>query len=335
MFTQARLKLTGWYLLILMTVSFLFSTIIYLGVTMELERGFHRAELRLRARELGLMSPTRPHIFLVEDMEAAKLRVFYWLVTTNSVIFCFGAFASFALAGKTLAPIQEALEEQKRFITDASHELHTPLTALKTSIEVALRERRLTPTEVRRVLKDSLEEVNELATLTQNLLSLSHFEKNGRSVHLIRVDFADLMTDVVKRLTPLIKKKNIILTITGGAEVLQADENSLQQLLTILIDNAVKYTPFGGRVEVGTKRTQEHSLIYIKDTGIGISEKDLPHIFDRFYRADNARTKDETAGFGLGLAIAKRIVDLHHGTISVESHIGKGSQFTVLLPLSN
>lgn len=337
MFTQARLKLTAWYLLILTSVSFLFSVVIYRVATRELEQGFHRAELRLRARELGLPLPPASalRIFLIEDIEEAKQRVLNWLLITNGAIIGFSAFASYALAGKTLAPIKEALENQKRFFADASHELRTPLTALKTSIEVALRDKKSSKKTIEDVLKSNLDEVNELAALNENLLSLARFENNGSSPSLSRIDLSEVGHDVIQKLAPLAKKKQITLSEKFEPVVIMADEQYIKKLLTLLLDNAIKYTPNKGTVDVTIVRNERNIVIKVKDSGVGIAKKDVVHIFDRFYRADVSRSKVSSTGFGLGLSIAKKIVQMHRGKIAVVSTEGKGSQFTITLPLSS
>ena len=326
--------MTVWYTLIILTISLLFSAVIYRGVSFELERGFHRAEGRLKAQEFILPFPLPDSAYaeLIQDLENSKQHVLYTLFIINGLILVFSALTSYILAGKTLTPIQNALEEQKRFVTDASHELHTPLTALKTSIEVALRDKKLTSSEAKRVLSQSLVEVDELAGLSENLLSLARLEKNGHS-QKTRVDLIDTVKNVVKRLKPLADKKEITLDIQTETQVLTIDEVSLTKLLTILLENAIKYTPQKGNINVISKAEGKHLKIAVKDTGIGISKHDLTHIFDRFYRADSSRTRDGASGFGLGLAIAKRIVDLQYGEITVTSKVGRGTTFVVSLPL--
>lgn len=334
MFTQARFKLTLWYLLIIMIVSGIFSVAMYRLMLGELRTGYLQAENHLRAQEVALRSQFPPQVrqYLIADFELARKRVQSGLFVANGIILALSAFASFKLAQSTLTPIQKALEEQRRFVSDASHELHTPLTALKTSIEVALRSKDLKITEAKKVLKDSISEVDELALLSEQLLTLSRFEKNDSS-QFGRVDLADIISTVAKRLSPLAKKKNITVGVSTQNEIVPADEASLIKLFTILLDNAIKYTPEKGAIRIVSSKTRSYVKITISDTGIGIAKSDIPHIFDRFYRSDSARTKAGVSGFGLGLAIANRIIDIHRGVISVESKVGKGSTFTVSLPL--
>src|SRR3989344_3660209 len=255
MFTNARLKLTAWYLLILMAVSFLFSTIIYRMVSSELERGFHQAVMRMHARRLGLLVPVNEvNVFFLEDINDAKLRVLRGLLLTNGGILAFGAFAGYVLAGKTLVPIKETLEEQKRFTADASHELHTPLTAMKTTLEVALRDKKLTTKHARAVLHDNLTQVDELTRLSQGLLTLSRTDTNGNSFHFTRVDVASVVTEVIRRFAPLADKKKITLTAHNTNCIMCGQGNS--KLITILVDNALKYTPGGGKVTLTALSTR-------------------------------------------------------------------------------
>ena len=179
MFRSARVKLTGWYLLIIMLISMVFSAVIYTSTTRELERGFRRAEMRFRGEELDTPCPRqRPEhlrFSFTEDIEAAKKRVVLNLLMINGAILAFSSAAGYFLAGKTLRPIEATMEEQKRFVADASHELRTPLTALKTSIEVALRKKRLVDKDSRAIMESSLEDIDGLESLANNLLSLTQY----------------------------------------------------------------------------------------------------------------------------------------------------------------
>ncbi|MEK7166176.1 MAG: HAMP domain-containing sensor histidine kinase [Patescibacteria group bacterium] len=331
MFESARIKLTCWYLLIIMVVSTFFSVTIYRIGLGELESGLRRAELRLRARQFGISVPGQ--FFLIEDLESAKQRMITRLLLANSIIFLGSGFAAYFLAGATLSPIKITLDEQKRFTADASHELKTPLTALKTTIEVALRDKLLNLVEAKQVLAHNLTEVDELTSLSENMLSLARLEKGGSQLSPSALDLGDVVANVGKRLTPLAKKKQIDLIFKSTDRVITADETNLTKLLTVLVDNAIKYTREKGKVTVKALINSKELILTIQDTGIGISKKDLPHIFDRFYRVDTSRAKTDISGFGLGLAIAKRIVDASHGTISVVSQLGIGSTFKVNLPI--
>lgn len=350
MFQEARLKLTAWYLLIIMLVSTFFSLAIYVGISRELERGFRRAELRLRAQEFNISLPphfsdvpedlpvplreTAPHFFvLMEDLEAAKKRLALGLLAVNGFILGISAMAGYVLAGKTLKPIETALEEQKRFVADSSHELRTPLTALKTSLEVALRDKKLSLSQAKKVIKSNLEDVDGLQGLAHKLLALANLQSNGKNLDFRKVDMAGVANQAYRKILPLAKAKKIELKTKLVKQTVLGNTESLEEMLLIFLDNAVKYTPKGGKVELIAKTPGKNLIITITDTGIGIAKKDVPHIFDRFYRADQSRSKQKADGFGLGLSLAKRIIELHHGSVTVASAVGKGTTFTIKLPL--
>ncbi len=306
MFIEARIKLTAWYLAIIMAISIFFSVIIYRGATFEIDR---IQRIQILRHPLGAT-----YVLDSDVLRETKQRIVLWLVMINSSIFIISAIAGYFLAGKTLEPIRTNVENQKKFISDSSHELRTPLTSLKTEIEVALRDKKLSLSNAKVQLKSNLEDVNKMQRLANYLLKLNVYE-DGQKLPMTKVDLKEIALDAVgKRKIKTNLKKSIV----------AGNKDSLTELLTILIDNAIKYGE-GKEVEV---RVKPKGVVEIEDHGIGISDEDLPHIFDRFYRSDKSRGTD---GYGLGLSIAKSIVDLHHGTIKVESKLGQGSKFTVLI----
>ena len=351
MFKSARLKLTGWYLLIIMLISISFSAAIYFRVSQELEISFRRAEIRQQARELGIPLPRRwpigqedldsrlqnseSRFFLAEDLEAAKRHVAFNLLIINSAILALSAGAGYFLAGKTLRPIETALEEQKRFVADASHELRTPLTSLKTSLEVALRDKKMSAIQARKLLQSNLEDANNLKSLTDKLLSLARYQSNGKSCHFEKHNLAAIIRAAYHKILPLAKKKGVEIELQVEDILIEADQTSLEEMVLIFLDNGVKYTVKGGKIKLTTRAEVNHISMEIKDTGVGITEKDLPYIFERFYRADLSRAKEETSGFGLGLALAEKIIEIHKGVVSVSSVLGKGTTFTIKLPLKH
>ncbi len=349
MFKSARLKLTGWYLFIIMFISLSFSIAIYRGMVGELERGFRRAELRFRAEEFDVPLPQTfpeqpedlplrlkeiaPRFFLVEDLEAARKRLLLNLLMINSGVLVVSALAGYFLAGKTLRPIEKAMEEQKRFVADASHELLTPLTALKTSMEVALRDKKLSLKESKKVIKSNLEDIDGLQSLSNNLLSLAHYQNNGQNLSFKKVDATKLIKKVCRKVLPLAKKKKIKIEVNVRKQTIWANEESFEEMMLIFLDNAIKYTPKNGKITIETKVNKKSLLIKIKDTGLGIAKEDLPHIFDRFYRVDQSRSKSKAFGFGLGLSLARKIIEIHQGTVAVSSVLKKGTTFTIKFPL--
>src|SRR3989338_10905472 len=192
MFETARLKLTAWYLLIIMAISVAFSIVIYRSVTSEFHRRLNAIELRLELDRYGFRLPPGQEQYFLQDLVQAKHRVFLVLLYTNGVILVCSAVAGYFLAGKTLAPIERAMEEQKLFVADASHELKTPLTALQTSIEVALRDKKIDLKSALFTLKDSLNDVKSMTSLTNDLLSLTRYQQNNLKESFARVNLKDI-----------------------------------------------------------------------------------------------------------------------------------------------
>lgn len=318
-----------------MLISGLFSLIIYKGVTSEVESRFRSIESRVRIEERMRIFPEPPSPFLEEHLEAVKRQMLIMLLFTNGVILILSGAAGYFLASKTLKPIEDALEEQSRFIADASHELRTPLTALKASTEVALRDKKLSAKDARLALESNLEDVNGLQVLADDLLSLAQYEKGYEDFIFEKANIREIIDNAQRKTRSLAKKKNIEVASDVQEAILVAHKQSLKKLVRILLDNALKYTQKDGKVFITTKQDKAHLLIEVRDSGIGISKEDLSHIFDRFYRVDQSRSKTKVPGYGLGLSIAKEIVDLHKGSINVSSVQNKGTTFTIKLPIKH
>ena len=228
--------------------------------------------------------------------------------------------------------LQRAFESQRRFVGDAAHELRTPLTAMKGNVEVALQRDR-SAEEYQDVLATSLGQVEHLTRLVKSLLTLTKFAGEHPPIELKPILMEPLLKDLVSELSILAEEKGCCLTaLLQEVPSILGDDGQLKQLVINLLDNAIRHTPTGGAVTVGLKSSDDQVCLTIKDTGSGIPAEHLPRIFERFYRADQARDR-ESGGTGLGLAIAKEIVLAHHGTISVKSEAGKGSVFTVSIPV--
>jgi heavy metal sensor kinase len=231
-----------------------------------------------------------------------------------------------------IARLERSFTEIRRFTADASHELRTPLTALRTEVEVALSK----PAETidkQNLLGSILEECERLTRLTEQLLELAREDtRKGRQVYE-PVDLAALVRGVVETMRPLAEAKGLRLSLhSNNALTLRGDEVRLRQVFYNLLDNAIKYTPAGGEIEVNLEQRDGEAIIVLRDTGIGIPAEHLPHVFERFYRVDKARTRVE-GGTGLGLSIAQGIVAAHGGQIELVSNPGRGTVCTVSLPL--
>lgn len=225
------------------------------------------------------------------------------------------------------------VDEQNRFITDASHELRTPLTALRSELEATLLEKDLPAKEARNVLKSNLEEVINLQILSDNLLELAAQKKANNKKDFHDLSLLKITEEASKKVLPLAKKKSIIISNSISDVVIRGEKNYLVELFVILIDNAVKYSPPSTTVNLTSNKKDRMILIHVADQGIGIAPEDQTKIFERFYRTDKSRTKTQAKGYGLGLAIAKQIVDDHKGSIQVKSNGAQGSIFTVALPI--
>lgn len=334
MFQTARLKLTGWYLLIIMMVSISFSAVIYRALTIEVERFSkiqrYRIENRLGDTVVRPLPDTfPPPLADPELVEYIKRRILTTLLFVNGSILVLSGALGYILAGRTLKPIADMVDEQNRFISDASHELRTPLTALKSTMEVHLRDKNLTLIDAKEALKSSVIDVNTLQSLSDSLLTLARYQKPKSKTSFEPLDLDTLVQQAIKQVSPLATKKRITIHANCGRTIVPGNKYDILDLVVILLDNAIKYTKAGGDIDIRTEKTNNRSRLMVKDNGIGISETDLPHIFDRFYRASTARTKNAKNGYGLGLSIAKKIVEAHRGTITAASKPGSGSTFTV------
>lgn len=305
MFTEARIKLTAYYLAIIMAISVFFSLIIYQGATAELRR-IENMQMVRRPNAMFFIDP--------DIIRETKNRIVISLLILNGTILIVSGLSGYFLAGKTLEPLQQNLEEQREFVSNASHELRTPLASLKSEIEVFLRDPKVTLKNAKELIKSNLEDVNNMTRLSNYLLRLNKFQNGKENLEFKRINLAEIVKEVIG-------KEKIKTNLTDT--IVEADIDSIKELLVILLDNAKKYSGIKKEIEVSAR----NKTLTIRDNGVGISESDLPHIFERFYRGDKARGHD---GYGLGLSIAKQIADAHSAKIKVESKVGVGSTFKVI-----
>lgn len=347
-FRSATLKLTLFYILIAMAVSVSFSIAIYNISSNELERGFGRQTGILRDISLDTLQNTSLPDFeksrldlLTESDSNLKNNLIYF----NLLILLLSSGAGYFLARKTLRPLEETMEAQSRFTADASHELRTPITAMRTEIEVALRDKMLNFSSAKKLLQSNLEETSKLESLSNALLKLTNSQADVKKT-FHKVALSELIIESYEKVESLADHKSIkfetnlylkdkeeksVKRNTSSDIEIQGDKQSLIELFVILLDNAIKYSPEKSTIKISVDKADGHALIKIKDQGMGIKACDLPHIFDRFYRADHSRCKEKISGYGLGLSIAKNIADLHGGSVSAKSEPGKGSEFVVKL----
>lgn len=228
--------------------------------------------------------------------------------------------------------LQRAVDELRRFTADAAHELRTPISVMQAEAEVALRQAR-SADEYRRVIEVTLDESQRLGRLADRLLTLCRHDSGLQPMRHEEVQLDALVRDVVDQVRVAADEKGVVVVNAPLAEsVIAGDDIQLSQLLFNLLDNAVKFTKPGGKVVVNGERSNGHVQLTIWDNGIGIPDTDLPHVFERFYRADKSRN-GQTGGAGLGLAISKAIVEAHHGSIAIDSTPNAGTVVRVKLPV--
>lgn len=258
-----------------------------------------------------------------------------WLVLMSLFFICCGAGVGYYLAGRSIKPIREMFKRQREFVADASHELRTPLTVMGIAAEGMEGD---TDSNFSEFTVDTLKtmriEIKRMNNLVAALLSLARNDAGAGDLKLEQVNFNVLFEQTLGTLSMLAEQKGLKLEQRLAQErlIIWGDRMRLEQLLTILVDNAIKYSA-RGTVTVSALRQNRQLVIKVEDEGIGIDTQDIERIFERFYRVDKARTRAE-GGFGLGLPIAKLIVEQHQGTIEVESKKNGGSSFIVKLPLT-
>lgn len=336
MFKSARIKLTAYYLFVIMLITLSFSGILYSSVTRQTQKALETQERRMRSRIYNSQN-TPQHMMqpLIDEEEAKEMRMktLLTLGVLNIAVLLISGFPGYWLAGKTLEPIEKMIYKQKKFVADAAHELKTPLTAIKTELEVNLRDKNLNIKKAKSLLESTIKDVDSLTLLANTLIKQSKYQSRGGN-NKSTFSLKDLIQEAYEKLEPKAKEKGIDVKITGEEINLHSDRNAISEVVTIFLDNAIKFNKDKGAVSIKYQKKDHNAYIKIKDTGWGIEEKDLPHIFDRFYKADSSRSKSGTDGFGLGLSIAKDIIESEGGSISVESKKDKGTEFLIKLPCS-
>ena len=234
---------------------------------------------------------------------------------------------------RMIARLDESFQHIHRFSADASHELRTPLTILRGELEAAAQQPQVTP-ELRETLGSALEETERLSGIVESLMAIARLDAGEARVELVHFDLAELTSSTTEQMRLLAEDKNVGLLCEAEQTVrVEGDRARLKQVIVNLVDNAIKYTHSGGLVGVKVFTSNGHAVIEVNDNGVGIPPEAAPHIFERFYRVDKARSR-QMGGAGLGLSITKAIVTAHGGQVRVESVEGKGSRFLIELPVA-
>jgi len=317
MFTSATLKLTGWYLAILMTISLIFSVVIYAINYNEISSRLQSFEQSIIEVQPGVYTEALPSGLKgtrTAEVAVAAHQLVWALIWVNVTVFAAGGLTSYFFARRTLEPIEKAHESQSQFTSDASHELRTPLAAMKTELEVTLRSKSTSSSELRDTLTSSLEEVNKLIHLSETLLRLSRLDHHG-----LKREVIDVVAVYNAKAAEYKKDASRFKLQSRKRALVEANSDAVSELMGLLMDNAIKYSPAKSPITIRIFEKRGSIGFSIANEGEKIAAKHLPRLFDRFYRADASRTKGAENGYGLGLSIAKKIVNIHDGSIEVKS----------------
>lgn len=308
-FRKTLIKLTAIYTSILFLICLGFSIAVYLSSVRDFRADRPRPAITFELRP-------EVETFIRERDRLIQTEILTRLVIVNLLVLTGGAVLSYFLARWTLKPIYNNLERQLLFVSSASHELKTPLAAMQMENEVTLRNKTSTKTDLLDQVKSNLEEIDKLKGLIDRLLQLSSDE----SLELSDLELKPIVDEAMAPLKSVAKTKKIELINQLATTTWSTNATALTELLTILLDNAIKYSPDQSTVMVGV----ENGKLFVRDQGCGITKEDLPHIFDRFYRADAARTSE---GYGLGLALAQNLAIKLNLQLTAQNNSDQGSTF--------
>lgn len=329
MFESATLQLTVWFLLGIMLLSISFSVLIYNLSIAEFSARLGVIEARLEEREVILSPQFDFEAVRDRQLEEVRHNIVTTLVYTNIIILVVATVASYLWARRTLKPIEEAHEAQSRFTSDASHELRTPLAVMRAEIDMALRNPRAKKNAYRDILQSNLEEVDRLTGLSDVLLKIARLDIRG--IDWQEVELGRLIENALHSFS----EEDIRRIHVGNSKKpikFQANPDSMTELFIILLDNALKYSTPGSLIGIASMRRKGRIYCSVTNEGEGIKAEEIESIFQRFYRSSTSRTTTSTTHYGLGLSLAQKIVELHHGEITVKSTPGELTTFTVKLP---
>jgi two-component system, OmpR family, sensor histidine kinase CiaH len=336
MFRSARLKLTLFYLGIIA----LFNLTVTLSVRVFAEHEFLRSNIVQRGEVrqwVGRFFDTdrRSEVAIedIQDQQAQIVRAHLnnGLFVINMAALALGGILSYWFAGRTLRPIEEAHETQARFTADASHELRTPLANMRLENEVFLRQKSFTEEEGREQITSNLEEVQRLERLSNNLLALHQYGQTALERTFVVVQ--KMVAEAVGGVHATAEAKKVKLTTELAEANVEVHQESMVQLLDILLDNALKYGSKGGEVRIIGEEKSGRYILSVKDKGPGLAQSDIPHLFDRLFRGDKARSS-KVAGYGLGLALAQEIAVANGATITARNNSDGGACFIVTMDLA-
>lgn len=321
LFTSARMRLTVYYLFMMTGVLVVFSAVLYFSFAYVLK---DNVDTQFPD------APDQGDQAILQTMSDAKDGI----VVIDLTAFALTLVLGYSLAGRTLRPIQDALERQKEFSANASHELRTPLAVMKSDSEVALNNPKTSAAELREVVESNLEEINRMSQITENLLKLARVEAAKEKVYFLEIALGQLVMELANKMKPRASQEGISIEV-GRADPgkILGNRDDLVSVISNLIQNGINYNKPSGIVDISAKNDKEKMWLIVEDNGFGISEDDLPYVFERFYKADKSRSRDFSSA-GIGLSLVKEIIEKHNGLIKIESVLGKGTKISISFPLA-
>ncbi len=333
-YQKARWKLTGMYILVFFVLLNLFTGSLFVilqrvedDYIQKTETIWHKKQIIFSQQNITVLewgNNNKINKQLIIDLHHSFLEdIRKWIVIIEVVLLCVAGFASYWLSGRTLHPIQQKNELQKQFLADVSHELKNPLSALKTSLEIAKKQKEWGVGEVKEIFEDLEDEVERLSRITQDLLVLENIDSISNKT---KYNIKDIINNQITLLKVIAKKRNIKIIEELSDFELVTNKKSIEQIVFNLVHNAIKFSYPNSEIIV---KLTNKGLLIIEDGGIGISKSELSRIFERFYKIDSSRTFDVNTGSGLGLAIVKKTVEKNGWKIKVKSEKDKGTQFII------
>ncbi len=322
---SATLRLMLTYLVVIMTMVIVFSIVNYQVVMNEIN---NRDLLGVGGPDLLTQQ------FYLRQADNARQSLKTSLIFMNLLIFVVASWFSYLLARFTIKPIERSIRLQNQFFGDASHELKTPITAIQTSTEVALRNKKLTAAQARQIIENNYQDATRLQQLVGNFMRLARTQYCDKA-DLEAVDLSVVTNEALNQVIELALAKDISIDDQVKPNKVWAEKTGLVHLLVIILENAIKYSGPKTEIKITSRINRNQLILKIEDQGQGIAKEDLPKVFDRFYRSDGSRLRKGEGGYGLGLAIAKQIVENFGGQININSKLDQGTTVQISLKLAD
>jgi len=323
MFKSALMKMTLWYVALTMVLSLSFSFVIYHYAADELSEGLHSQYNKLSAS-------TQDHIqYSGQEYAFWSARLMMVFVYFNLAVLVLASTISYFLAKKTLRPIEESHNAQIRFTAQASHELRTPLTAMRADTESILMNKSDNVTLLKQTLKANLVDLERLELLANHLLEVSRIRTNKADINQ-EFDLAEVVFQSINQIKRAYPKKKSLINFKHRPLIIFGDPLAIQLVISTILDNSIKYSGAKPQIDIRLIKHSQSVEINIKDKGIGIPSSDLSNVFKPFFRSNNLNSLN---GYGLGLSIAKEVIESHKGKINITSPNEKGTVVEIILPL--